>query len=95
MWLRKHAGAAIVPVLRTNHFASQLAAARAGLGIMVTAQAFARDRLVEVGHARSLDDAWADLPSGTLWLVGHRALRQVPRVAAVWDFVLAELGATR
>jgi hypothetical protein len=48
--------------------------------------------LVPVLHARSLDAAWAALPTGSLWLVGHRALRQVPRVAAVWDFVLEVIG---
>lgn len=47
--------------------------------------------LVEVAHARSLDAAWADLPEGSLWLVGHRALRHVPRVAAVWNFVIEQL----
>lgn len=93
LWLTKHAPS-VVPVLRTSHFASQLAAARAGLGLVITAQQFAREGLVEVAHARSLDAAWAELPSGTLWLVGHRALRHVPRVAAVWSFVLEELGAT-
>ena len=34
------------------------------------------------------DAAWAALPSGTLWLVGHRALRNVPRVNAVWELLL-------
>jgi DNA-binding transcriptional LysR family regulator len=92
LWLEKHAPN-IVPVLRTSHFASQLAAARAGLGVVITAQPFGRTGLVEVAHARSLDAAWNELPSGTLWLVGHRALRHVPRIAAVWSFVLEELGA--
>ncbi len=90
VWLRKHAPD-IVPVLRTSHFASQLAAARAGLGVVVTARPFARTGLAEVMHARSLDAAWAELPSGSLWLVGHRALRHVPRVAALWSFMLEEL----
>ncbi len=89
-WLREH-GRSIVPVLRTSHFASQLAAARAGLGVVVASEPYANAELVEVAHARSLDAAWAALPSGSLWLVGHRALRNVPRVAAVWDFVLEEL----
>jgi len=90
-WLRKH-GPGIVPVFRTSHFGSQLAAARAGLGVVMAAQPFARDGLVEIDHARSLDAAWAELPSGAMWLVGHRALRQVPRVAAVWSFLVEELG---
>ncbi len=31
---------------------------------------------------------WTALPTGELWLVGHRALRAVPRVAAVWAFIV-------
>ena len=85
-WLRKH-GPDVAPVFRTSHFASQLAAARSGLGCVVTALPFARAGLVELAHAKSLDVAWSELPSGPLWLVGHRALRHVPRVAAVWRFV--------
>ena len=90
-WLRTH-GPSVSPVFRTSHFASQLAAARAGLGIVIASAPFARTGLVEVEHAKSLDAAWTDLPVGTLWLVGHRALRNVPRVAAVWNFVLESLG---
>jgi hypothetical protein len=41
---------------------------------------------------RSLAEAKAALPGDDLWLVGHRALRQVPRVAAVWSFLAAALG---
>lgn len=93
MWLRKHAPG-ITPVLRTSHFSSQLAAARAGLGAVITAQPFARGDLAHVAHARALDAAWAELPSGTLWLVGHRALRNVPRVAAVWSFVRETIDAS-
>lgn len=94
-WLREH-GPAVAPVLRTDHFGSQLAAARAGLGATLAPAPFAQrpgSGLVEVAHARALDDAWGALPVETLWLVGHRALRHVPRVAAVWDFVIESLGA--
>jgi DNA-binding transcriptional LysR family regulator len=87
VWLRKHVPN-LTPVFRTSHFASQLAAARAGLGAFLAAQPFATNGLVEIEHTRALDAAWAELPSGSLWLVGHRALRHVPRVAAVWSFVV-------
>lgn len=86
-WLQKFAPD-IVPVLRTSHFATQLAAARAGLGVVVAAQPFAMNGLVEVKPARALEAAWSELPADSLWLVGHRALRHVPRVAAVWDFIV-------
>jgi DNA-binding transcriptional LysR family regulator len=88
-WLREHAPR-LAPVLRTNHFGSQLAAARSGLGIVIAAQPFSSPALVPVALGKSLSAAWSRLPSGTLWLVGHRALRRVPRIAAVWSF-LAEL----
>jgi DNA-binding transcriptional LysR family regulator len=91
IWLRKHAPK-IVPVLRTSHFASQLAAARAGLGVMLAARQFAGSDLVAVAHAKSLAHVWSELPSSSLWLVGHRASRHVPRVAAVWSFVIEALG---
>jgi hypothetical protein len=29
------------------------------------------------------------MPEGTLWLVAHRALRPVPRVDAVWNWLLS------
>jgi hypothetical protein len=28
-----------------------------------------------------------------LWLVGHRALRNVPRIAAVWDLIVETISA--
>ena len=31
-----------------------------------------------------------EIPSTEPWLVGHRALRAVPRVAAVWAFLVEE-----
>ena len=91
VWLKTH-GPAVSPVFRTSHFASQLAAARAGLGVAIASAPYGRTGLVEVEHARVLDAAWAALPVGTLWLVGHRALRNVPRVAAVWNFMLESIG---
>jgi DNA-binding transcriptional LysR family regulator len=90
-WLREH-GPTIVPVFTTSHYASQLAAARAGLGVMLAAPQFAETGLAEVTPAKTMAPAWAALPEGSLWLVGHRALRNVPRVAAVWDFVREVLG---
>jgi DNA-binding transcriptional LysR family regulator len=87
VWLRTH-GPEVKPVLRTSHFASQLAAARNGLGVAIASAPYAKLGLVPVAHAKGLDAAWDALPSGSLWLVGHRALRNVPRVAAVWNFLV-------
>lgn len=33
----------------------------------------------------------AEWPTDSLWLAGHRAMREVPRVAAVWKFLAEEL----
>ncbi len=90
-WLRTY-GPGVAPVFRTSHFASQLAAARTGMGVAIASAPFAKVGLVPVAHARALDTAWAALPTGSLWLVGHRALRHVPRIAAVWDFALEVVG---
>lgn len=90
-WLGEHAPDATV-VLRTSHFASQLAAAGAGLGVVLAADVFTAVRpLAVVKVARALEASWQALPNEELWLVGHRALRTVPRVAALWDFLSAEL----
>lgn len=91
-WLRTHAPA-VVPVLRTNHFASMLAATRSGLGAAVLPEPYLLTGLVPVVHGKRLSTAWAALPATELWLVAHQALRRVPRVAAVCEFLLEKLGA--
>jgi hypothetical protein len=47
--------------------------------------------MVPVSIARALQPTWDALPVEELWLVGHRALRTVPRVAALWDFFAEHL----
>jgi DNA-binding transcriptional LysR family regulator len=75
--------------LRTSSMDAQLHAARAGLGAMLVARPFlpASD-LVELALERALARRLPEVPTGTLWLVGHRALRNVPRVRAVWDYIV-------
>lgn len=90
-WLGAHAPN-LVPVLRSNHAASLIAAARAGLGLVLLPAPYTRLGLVPVTPGEALTTAWADLPATELWLVAHRAQRHVPRVAAVWDFLLDQLG---
>ncbi len=90
-WMAEHAAGA-VPVLRTSHFASQLAAAAAGLGVVLASEPFRHvHRLEPVAIARGLQGSWDALPVEELWLVGHRALRTVPRIAALWDFLAEHL----
>jgi hypothetical protein len=71
---------------------ARLAAAREGMGVGIAAAPFTKAGLVTVAHAKPLNAAWADLPEGGLRLVGHRALRHVPRVAAVWSLSQEVLG---
>lgn len=85
-WLAKHVPRADV-ALRTSHFASQLVAAAGGLGLALVPDVYARVHpLAPVRIADALAPAAAEWPGDDLWLVGHRALRDVPRVAAVWQF---------
>lgn len=92
-WLGRHAPG-VEPVLRTSSFAAQLAAAESGLGIMLVPEAFAVIRkLVPVAYAPPLAASAEQWPQDELWLVGHRALREVPRIAAVWQFLSGEFAA--
>lgn len=92
-WVAQHASKADV-VLRTSHFSTQLAAAESSLGITLVPAPYLRMRAlapVQYGHALAASVEAA--PSDSLWLVGHRVLREVPRVAAVWSFLVEELRA--
>jgi DNA-binding transcriptional LysR family regulator len=90
-WLARHAARAAIP-LRTSHFAAQLAAARAGLGILLVPEPYLQPAaLVPVRYTAELAASAEDWPIDTLWLVGHRALRDVPRVAAAWDYLAREI----
>ncbi len=76
-------------VLRTSSMDAQLQAARTGLGALLVPRPFLDwVELAEVPLAPKLSERLPPLPLGTLWLVGHRALRDVPRVRAVWDFIV-------
>jgi len=90
-WVTAHVRAASI-ALRTSDFGSQLAAAAAGLGVALAPVPFAtRLGLEPVRYAASLATTAERWPSDDLWLVGHRALRDLPRIAAVWEFLTEEL----
>jgi DNA-binding transcriptional LysR family regulator len=86
-WLAAHVSRERV-VLETTSMSGQLAAVRAGLGAMVVPRPYATlPGLQEVRCSKALAQSLAALPQGTLWLVGHRALREVPRIAVAWAWL--------
>lgn len=79
--------------LRSSDYASQLAAAASGLGLVLAPEQYLPHyKLAAVALAPALRDSAAALPVDDLWLVGHRPLRDVPRVAAVWSFLIDLFG---
>jgi DNA-binding transcriptional LysR family regulator len=90
IWLERHVPRAAV-VLRTSHFTTQLGAVASGLGAALLPSRFARVAAVlPIRTGAALADSVSELPTTEPWLVGHRALRSVPRVAAVWSFLVEE-----
>lgn len=89
-WLRSQVDPERV-VLRTSSIDCQVAAARAGVGAVVMPAANALlSGLTEVSLGRALRRRLPPYPEGAMWLVGHRALRHVPRIAALWSFLEAQ-----
>jgi DNA-binding transcriptional LysR family regulator len=89
-WLDKHVPRAAL-ALRTSHFSAQVVAVESGLGAALLPHRYLRAKtLALIRHAPALAASIAEIPSTEPWLVGHRALRAVPRVAAVWAFLVEE-----
>ncbi len=79
-------------VLRSSALAVQLAAARSGVGAVLAVEVQGRHAGLVPVPLMAADQAKVDaLPPGALWLVCHRALRDVPRVSAVWNFLRDEV----
>jgi DNA-binding transcriptional LysR family regulator len=79
-------------VLRCSTFEPQVEAARAGLGAVMLVGTQSAG-LVPLRLGRALRKRLPPWPKGSIYLVGHRALRDVPRVAAVWSFILEAVAA--
>jgi len=74
------------PVLRSDSLTAQLAAAAAGVGIALIPGPTARHHgLVPVKLKPALRASVSEWPGDDLFLVTHRALREVPRVRVLWD----------
>jgi DNA-binding transcriptional LysR family regulator len=87
-WLARHVARSSV-VLRTSHYASQLAAATSGMAVALLPAAYTTVAdLVPLRLGPALLAAAESWPVDDLWLVGHRNQRDVPRVAAVWNVLV-------
>ena len=93
-WVAKHASGA-PPVLKTSSIGAMTAAVKSGLGVALLDEYSLRvhEGLAPVRHAHALAASAREWPVDDLWLVGHAALRETPRIAAVWDFLVEELEA--
>ncbi len=94
-WLRS-----LVPedriVLKTSSVEAQLRAMETGPFASMQVRGFTSiGTMTPLRLGRALQKRLPPYPRGELWLVTHRALRQVPRVAVVWDFLLDVLGVER
>jgi len=91
VWRERHARGASI-ALRTSHFSAQLAAAASGLGALLVPEPYlGPSKLLPLRYGKGLAQSVERLPRDSLWLVGHRATRDLPRVAAVWEFLATEL----
>ena len=90
-WLATHAKS-VVPIVISDSMKVQLAVVGAGVGVTLVPEPSAEHYgLVQVKLAPALHADAAQWPTNELFLVTHRALRDVPRVRAVWDLLLEPL----
>jgi DNA-binding transcriptional LysR family regulator len=79
--------------LRTSSVAAQLGAAEAGLGVVLLPDSYGKRRqLAPIRLSPGLRASLPPTPYRSLWLIAHRATRDVPRVAAVWETIVDALG---
>ena len=91
-WLAKHAPG-IDPAVRSDSLIVQIAAASAGVGVTLVPEPSAQHYgLVPIKLAAGLRADAANWPTDELFLVTLRALRDVPRVRALWDLLLQRAG---
>jgi len=90
-WLAKHVREAD-PVVRSDSLRVQISVVAAGVGAALFPQpSLAHYGLVPLKIGAALAPAADEWPADELYLVTHRALRNVPRVRAVWELLVARL----
>lgn len=88
-WVAKHVPGA-EPAVRSDSMTVQLAVVAAGVGVALVPEPSGEHYgLVPVKVSPTLLAAASEWPSDDLFLVTHRALRNVPRVRVVWDLLVA------
>lgn len=81
------------PAVRSDSLAVQIAAVRAGIGVaLIPEPSVAHYGLIPVKLAAKLRASAAAWPTDELFLVTHRALRDVPRIHAVWSALVERFG---
>ncbi|MBF5044446.1 LysR family transcriptional regulator [Aggregicoccus sp. 17bor-14] len=91
-WLAAHARG-VEPRVQSESLRVQLAAVAAGVGVaLVPEPSVAHFGLAPVRLAPSLREDAAQWPVDELFLVTHRALREVPRVRVLWELLRERLG---
>ncbi|HEY5145594.1 MAG TPA: LysR family transcriptional regulator [Polyangiaceae bacterium] len=87
-WLREQAPS-LEPVLRSTSLAAQIAGVQSGLGVALLPKVLAEGYgLVPLSIAAALEPTTRGWPVDEIWLAASRSRRALPRVAAVWDFLL-------
>lgn len=92
LWLGSHLTQA-APVVRSDSLRVQLAVLSAGIGVALVPEPSAvHYGLVPIKLSPSLRKQASEWPEDELFLVTHRALREVPRVRAVWELLTETVG---
>jgi len=91
-WFAKHVRGGRL-VVRSDSLTVQIAAVAGGLGVgLVPAPSVEHYGLAPIKLGAPLRAAGEEWPVDELFLVTHRALRDVPRVRVVWDLLLERVG---
>ncbi len=81
----------VEPVVRTDDLAFQIACVRAGVGAALLPEPSVEYyELVSLELDAELEASVRQLGQDNLFMITHRALRSVPRVRAVWEFLRGE-----
>lgn len=90
-WFAKHLRG-VEPLVRSDSLSVQLAVVARGVGVaLIPEPSIEHYGLAPVKLGTALRAAAAEWPEDELFLVTHRALREVPRVRVVWDLLRQRL----